>query len=69
MNGDIQTRFAQVRKRVAETCARAGRNVSDVKIVAVTKTFGPEDVSEVARCGLRKPNRRFHYVRTILSGT
>ena len=37
-----------ISERVAKACARAGREESSVQIVAVSKTFSPEDVVEAS---------------------
>ena len=39
--------------RIADACAKAGRDPRDVEIVAVTKTHGPEVVREAWEAGLR----------------
>ncbi len=43
----------EVRANIAEACRRAGRACDEVEILAVTKTHGPEVVSEAWRAGLR----------------
>ena len=43
----------EVRAKIAAACARAGRDPSDVEIVAVTKTHGAEVVQEAWNAGLR----------------
>ena len=43
----------EVRARIAAACARAGRDPSEVEIIAVTKTHGAEDVQEAWNAGLR----------------
>jgi hypothetical protein len=43
----IVDNVAEVRRRIAEACARSGRNVKDVTLVAVTKVF-PADFVEAA---------------------
>ena len=43
----------EVRANVATACGRAGRDPSEVEIVAVTKTHGPEVVREAWEAGLR----------------
>ncbi|HER44031.1 MAG TPA: hypothetical protein ENO08_06190, partial [Candidatus Eisenbacteria bacterium] len=45
--------LARVRERIAAAAERSGRSASDVTIVAVTKTFGPEAVEEAVRGGIR----------------
>ncbi len=55
--GEGETTFAQrlaaVRERIDAACARAGRSVDEVEIVAVTKTHGPEVVRDAWEGGLR----------------
>ena len=41
-----------VRGRIAGAAERTGRSASDITIVAVTKTFGPETVEEAVRGGV-----------------
>ena len=43
----------EVNAAVATACGRAGRDPSEVEIVAVTKTHGPEVVQEAWEAGLR----------------
>ncbi len=42
-----------VRERIAAACERAGRNSTEVLLLAVTKTQSPEVVAEAARLGLQ----------------
>lgn len=48
----IADNVARVRERVAAALARAGREPSEVTLVAVTKTFGPEMVEAVLEAGI-----------------
>ena len=48
---DIAENLAAVQDRIVAACERAGRDPADVRLVAVTKTFGPEVVSEAIRAG------------------
>jgi pyridoxal phosphate enzyme (YggS family) len=41
-----------VKRRVAEACARVGRDAEDVRIVAVSKTFGVEQIKKALEAGL-----------------
>jgi hypothetical protein len=50
---DFAETLADVKRRIAAACARAGRSPDDVEIVAVTKTHGAEVVEEAWRAGLR----------------
>ena len=43
----------EVKAKIAAACARAGRDPSDVEIIAVTKTHGAEVVKEAWDAGLR----------------
>ena len=44
--------LAGVRRRISRACERSGRDPAGVEIIAVTKTHGPETVSEAWRAGL-----------------
>jgi pyridoxal phosphate enzyme (YggS family) len=48
----IEMAVAEVRRRVAAACERAGRDPSSVTIVAVSKTFEAADVAEAMRAGV-----------------
>ena len=50
---DVESRLAAVRARVAVAAAAAGRDASDVRIVAVTKRQGTEAVREAYAVGQR----------------
>ncbi|WP_027996384.1 YggS family pyridoxal phosphate-dependent enzyme [Simplicispira psychrophila] len=45
--------LAQVQRRMALACARAGRDVASVSLLAVSKTFGFDAVREAAAAGQR----------------
>ena len=47
------TKLEDVRARIADACARAHRNVGDVEIIGVTKTFGPDAVRDAWEAGIR----------------
>lgn len=49
----LSDNLAQVRQRIAAACDRAGRPHDSVRLMAVTKTVGPERILEAARLGLR----------------
>ncbi len=49
----ISNNLHRVREQIASACAEAGRPVSDVALLAVSKTFGPEAVREAAEAGQR----------------
>lgn len=51
---ELADRLEQVRGRVARAAERAGRPVSDVALVAVSKTVAPEVVLEAYRLGQRE---------------
>jgi len=58
---DVAARLAGVRATIAETAARAGRDPAAIRIVAVTKTFGPEAVVAARAAGLEDVGE--NYVR------
>ena len=49
----IETILEEVNSRIAAACQRAGRDPSEVEIIAVTKTHGAEVVKEAWDAGLR----------------
>jgi len=49
---DIASRASAVREAIERACARAGRNPSEVTLVAVTKMHPPEVVREAVAAGL-----------------
>ncbi len=49
----LEGRVGALMRRVGEACARAGRSVDDVTLVAVSKRHGPEAVYDAAQCGVR----------------
>ncbi len=46
-----EERLSRLRERVARACDRSERPVEDVRIVAVSKTFGPDEVTALAEAG------------------
>jgi hypothetical protein len=52
MSMTIKENLERVRERVAAAAARAGRDPAGVTIVAVTKTHGPEVVTQAIEAGL-----------------
>ncbi|MGQ9903772.1 MAG: YggS family pyridoxal phosphate-dependent enzyme [Anaerolineae bacterium] len=48
---DIQRALAYVRERIAEAALQTGRDPSSVTLIAVSKTFPPEDVMEAIAAG------------------
>ncbi|HBA82491.1 MAG TPA: YggS family pyridoxal phosphate-dependent enzyme [Verrucomicrobia bacterium] len=51
-NDTFQERLEAVQARVKQACARCGRSPAEVRLVAVSKTMGPEQIREAAACGL-----------------
>jgi PLP dependent protein len=49
----LADRLAQVHERIHNACARARRDPATVKLLAVTKVFGPEVILEAYAHGLR----------------
>ncbi len=49
----IAANITHIRRRLSEAAERSGRNLEEVTIVAVTKTFGPEHLLAAYELGLR----------------
>jgi hypothetical protein len=49
----IAANLARVRERIAATARRAERSPDEVALMAVTKTFGPEQIRQAHAAGLR----------------
>ncbi len=49
----ISENVDSVRRRISEACGRSGRDVSTVRLVAVTKTVPVPRIREAVSCGLR----------------
>ena len=52
MSSSLPSRLEDLQHRMATAAERSGRTAEAVSLVAVTKTFGPERVAEVAAMGL-----------------
>ncbi|MCK4236957.1 MAG: alanine racemase, partial [Candidatus Krumholzibacteria bacterium] len=50
---NFRENLERVRERIHGAVLKAGRDPSDVTIVAVTKTFGPDAVVEAVEAGIR----------------
>ncbi len=48
----ISERHSQVHERIAKACHRAGRDVGEITLIAVTKTWPPEIVEAALEAGL-----------------
>ena len=51
-NKVIQERIDTLRRRIAGACLRAGREPSEVTLIAVSKTFWTEDIAEARQEGI-----------------
>ena len=49
----IEGNLQQVRERLARACEAAGRDANAVTLLAVSKTFGPEQVADAVAAGQR----------------
>ncbi len=49
----ISNNLQDIRKVVSEAAQRAGRSASEIRMVAVTKTVGPDEIREASALGLR----------------
>ena len=52
MSDSIKQRLDAIRQRMAQACARAGRDAADVHLLAVSKTFDANAIREAAGLGL-----------------
>ena len=50
---ELATGLARVRSRIVDACAAAGRDRTEVTLVAVTKTYPADDVLHLAELGVR----------------
>src|ERR1700712_4440136 len=50
----LEDRLSHVRDRIAGACTAAGRDPASVRLLAVTKVFGPEAVRDAYALGLRE---------------
>jgi pyridoxal phosphate enzyme (YggS family) len=50
---ELAARLAEVRNRIEKACTVAGRDTSDVTLIAVTKTYPPSDVRLLRELGVR----------------
>ncbi|MYD73760.1 MAG: YggS family pyridoxal phosphate-dependent enzyme [Chloroflexi bacterium] len=50
----VAANLDRVRQRIADACARAGREPSQVTLIAVSKSFPFESIAEAAACGHRQ---------------
>lgn len=48
----LAEKLEQIRERLAKACAKASREVSEVTLVAVTKTAAPEQIREILQLGV-----------------
>lgn len=53
MSETFQDRLDAVNRRIEAACVRSGRDSAGVKLIAVSKTHGPDSIREAAGCGLR----------------
>jgi PLP dependent protein len=51
--GQVADNLAKVRERIQAACSRAGRDPDSVRLMAVSKTHGPELVEEAYAAGVR----------------
>lgn len=79
----IESRYGRVLAEVAEACAQCGRDPSEVRVVAVSKTVGPDGVACALAAGARDfgenrpdqivpkaaefPEARWHFIGNIQS--
>jgi len=54
VESSLQDRLSEVRERIERACAQAHRGPASVRLMAVTKIFGPEVIREAYALGLRE---------------
>jgi pyridoxal phosphate enzyme (YggS family) len=54
MPDSLQDRLQRVTERIGNACARSGRRADTVRLLAVTKIFGPEAIRDAWNLGLRE---------------
>ncbi len=52
MSSDLEKRYQDILRKVAEACGRVGRDPASVQIMAVSKTQHPDDIAAVAGLGI-----------------
>ena len=52
MNPSFEDNLSEVRRRIQAACERAGRRPEEVRVLAVSKTHGPDCIREAAAGGL-----------------
>lgn len=57
---ELETRLGEVRGRIADACADAGRDVEEITLVVVTKFFPASDVRILAGLGVRDVGENRH---------
>jgi pyridoxal phosphate enzyme (YggS family) len=50
---DIKANLESVQRRIEQACLRSGRKISEVKLIAVTKTIEPASIEEAFKLGVR----------------
>ena len=51
-NSPLDIRLTDIRDRIGAACAKAGRDVAEVTLIAVTKTAAPEQIREILQLGV-----------------
>lgn len=49
----IAENYRSLKKNISDICIKAGKNPDDITIIAVAKTFPPEYIVEIQKCGLK----------------
>jgi pyridoxal phosphate enzyme (YggS family) len=60
----ISENIVKIRQRIAAACARAGRDPSEVTLLAVSKTFSPEHIRQAVHAGVKEIGE--NYVQELL---
>ncbi len=49
---DIQSNLEKINSRIAEACSSSKRNISEITLIAVTKTYPASDVDLLKQLGI-----------------
>jgi pyridoxal phosphate enzyme (YggS family) len=81
MSATVADNYCVIRETIARACARVGRDADEVRVIAVSKTVGPEAVAEAVAAGIHDfgenrtnlfnakreafPHERWHFIGGI----
>ena len=57
---ELSANLSQVQKRIEEACAAAGRDIAEIELIVVTKTYPASDVVLLSELGVRNVGENKH---------